>query len=477
VVKFSKHFGINQSQVQLDFVDIDTESDLPLFIDPYIFSQLHDGWSVSCHEALTTFFETVLECIRDGRNADGRALLRHLREPNETCLGVSSGRPAGRGIGNIQADELYDRITQSKAAASGLLSELSDCELFIEGVGSDKISDLTTNIIKWPLIEYTQAQCDLHHIHLTGKVGSGPIWNSALRKWEQKFVSLPIIDGQKLLLVPKASVRWAINFSHTEYYNKFVLEFLQAEHLSQNTALVEALKNGNRRVTKKSLKEVHPLSKAFLGQFSIENPEVLENYKKLLGVSRELTNQELEEGFDEGAFAEALIEELKKIQRGRSAADAFHKFMVGTIEFLFYPDLIYPEIEDEINEGRKRIDIVYTNSACGGFFFNRRSEARTSASRIIVECKNYQKEIENPELDQIAGRFAPTRGRLGLLIGRSFDNREKFIARCRDSAREDRGYVIALVDDDVIEMLEAIKTGKRSQINRILEQRFSELLK
>ena len=477
MVKFSKHFGINQSQVQLDFVDIDTESDLPLFIDPYTFSQLHDAWSTSCHAAITSFFESVLDCIRDGRHADGRALLQHLREPNETCLGVSSGQPAGRGIGHIQADELYDRICGSKAAASGLLSELSDCELFIDGVGSDKISDLTTNIIKGPLIEYTQAQCDLHSIVLSGQVGSGPIWNAALRKWEQKYVKLPIIDRRKIVLVPKASVRWAINFSHTEYYNKFVLEFLQAQHLSQNTALVETLKNGNRRVTKKNLKEIHPLSKAFLGQFSTDHPEVLVTYKKLLGVSRELTNEDFEEGFDEAAFAESLIEELKRIPRGKPAANRFHKFMVGAIEFLFYPDLIYPEIEDEISEGRKRIDIVYANNSTGGFFFNRRAEARTSASRIIVECKNYQKEMENPELDQIAGRFSPARGRLGLLIGRSFDNRERFIARCRDTAREDKGFVIALVDDDIIEMLNAVRGGQRPEINRILERKFGELLK
>jgi len=204
---------------------------------------------------------------------------------------------------------------------------------------------------------------------------------------------------------------------------------------------------------------------------------VLEAYKRTLGVSRELTNQELEEGFDEAAFAETLIKELTTIPRGKSAAERFHKFMVGTIEFLFYPDLIYPEIEDEINEVRKRIDISYTNNSTGGFFFKRRAEARTSASRIIVECKNYQKEMKNPELDQIAGRFAPTRGRLGLLIGGSFGNRAKFIARCCDTAREDKGFVMALVDDDITEMLQAIKNGKRSEINRILERRFSELLK
>ena len=137
---FSRHFGLNKSQTQLDFVDIDTDEDIPLFIDPYVFSKSTDAWSLQCNEAILSFFETVLEAIRTGDVGRGRRLLDNLTEPNETCFGLSSAMPAGRGVGRRQADDLFDVIRESRAAQTGLLSELADCELFIPGFGPDKIS-------------------------------------------------------------------------------------------------------------------------------------------------------------------------------------------------------------------------------------------------------------------------------------------------------------------------------------------------
>lgn len=473
---FTKHFGINKSQAQLDFVDIDTDKDKQLFIDPYTFAKSSDAWSQQCNEAILSFFEAVLEALHTGDDALGRRLLDNLHEPNETCLGLSGGRPSGRGVGEQQAEQLFQKIKESKAAKSGLLSELSDCELFIPNFSHDKISDVTTNIIRQNLIEYTQYQCDLHRIPLESSVPSGMLWNQGSKAWDNRYVSLPVIENSKILLVPKSSVRWSLAFSHQQYYNKFVLEFLQEENLRKDTGLVELLKNGRRRVTKESLKQIHPLSKNFLADFTESNPRVLETYKRLLSVSNGMTNQELDTTFDETIFAKSLIEELIKIDRGNGAATLFHDFMVGALEFIFYPNLIYPQKEDEIHEGRKRIDISYTNNSSAGFFFRRRAEAATSAAKVFVECKNYQKEIANPELDQLAGRFSPLRGRLGFLIGRSFDNRERFIARCRDTARDNRGFIIALVDSDMLSFLQMIADGKREMLDMELERRYSELL-
>ncbi len=473
--RFSSFFGINKGQSQLDFIDTNTDEDKQLFIDPRVFGESSDAWSAECNSALLSFFDAILTAIRDGDHDRGRALLDFLHEPIDTFLGVSAGIPAGRGVGQGQADQLYDKIRHSRAAQTGLLTELSDFELFVPGIGDDKISDITTNIIRRHLIRYTAVQCDLHGIE-TQQVPSGIIWDEQDRSWTNQYVELPVVDGKKVLLVPKASARWKMSFSHPDYYNKFVLEFLQADHLSRRTALVETLKNGRRRVTKELLKDIHPLAKEFLAEFSEHHPEVLDKYKTLMGVTSGISNESLEQGFDEAVFATVLLDELNSINPGNIDASRYHNFMIGTLELLFYPELIYPEKEQEINEGRKRIDISYTNNAVGGFFFRRRTEARTAATRVVVECKNYLKEIANPELDQIAGRFSPHRGRLGLLLARGLDNRQLFVRRCQDTAREERGFIILLDDRDVSMMLTAIVENRRNAIDRYLEQRFGELI-
>lgn len=473
--RFAQYFRINKGQNELDFVNVDTDRDTPLYIDPYVFNVRNDAWSVYCREAVISFFDAVIQAIRNGDAQRGRALMNHLGEPNETCLGVSTGKPAGRGIGGSQADDLFDRLARSRAAQTGLLSDLSECELFVERIGPDKISDMTTNIIRRNLIEYTQAQCALHSIEMRRDVPSGKLWNSADCKWEEIYVSLPIVDNKKVILVPKSTARWSMAFSHQSYYNEFVLTYLQSEHLRQHSGLVEVLKNGRERVTKKRLIEIHPLSKNFLADFSSEHPEILERYRTLMGVPREVTDKELDEKFDEPAFCNAAIHVLQKIPPGNDNASKYHSLMVGLVSFIFYPNIIYPKKEHGIHDGRKRIDIVYTNGSTGGFFFRRRSEHNISASLIMVECKNYSNDIANAELDQMAGRFSPARGRLGLILGRSFTDRDRFVARCRDTLRDGRGAIIALEDKDIIEMLMAIATNNRPLIDRIMEDRFREI--
>lgn len=474
-MKISEHFRLGLVQAELDFVDVDTEADMPLFIDPYVFSTRTDIWSQECDRDIVSFFQTAIDFIRTGQEDAARLILNNLSEPNETCLGLSSGRPSGRGVSGRQALDLHDALANSKAAETGLLSDLTDCELFVDGIGRDKISDITTNIIRRNLIRYTTDQCQFLNIPLS-QVASGRMWNAHNRQWEQGYVSLPVVDGRKILLVPKAVVRWSLAVDHQQYYNHFVLNFLQEEHLSANSGLVRILRRGGRRVYKKDLKELHPLSKMFLQDFSAEHPEVLQHYKRMLGISQEVELEKLDEGFDETIFARVLIDRLAQIPPGNAAADQFHKFMIGALAFIFYPDLIDPIKEDRIHEGRKRIDITYVNFASDGFFFRRRAEANVIARNIIVECKNYSHDVGNPELDQVSGRFSPIRGWFGFLIARTMDDPDRFMATCRDTARDGRGFVIPLIDQDLVAMLTMIEQRDRASVDRYLERKFRGLL-
>ena len=78
-----------------------------------------------------------------------------------------------------------------------MLEELEDTVLMIEGISVDLVSDMTTNIIRAPLIAYTQRMCELYEIATHDDVDSGPLWNSHEKEWHSEFVKLPIagVDG------------------------------------------------------------------------------------------------------------------------------------------------------------------------------------------------------------------------------------------------------------------------------------------
>ncbi|MEL6693462.1 MAG: hypothetical protein AAFQ12_10580 [Pseudomonadota bacterium] len=451
------------------------DTDTALYICPYAIEIRTDDWSAQCGDLIRSFFAEVLSQLRAGNNARVDHLLGHLHEPNETRLGQSTDRPAGRGVGPNKSMLLGEALRNSRAYHTGLLNDVSETELFIHGVGRDTISDLTTNIIRGKLAEYTLAQCDLHGVPVHDVRTLGPSWNPARRNWEAQTYRLPLHNGKPILLVPKTSVRLRLSIDSQEFYNFHMVEFYQAEYLQAGGALVHTFKNGNQTVYKKSVKEIHPLIKDDLADFVRANPEVLERYKAMAGAKGPLENRQLEEEFREELFAEVLIERLQAIPGGSQRATAYHSLVTGICTFLFYPDLITPIKEYEQHDGRKRVDIVFTNAANDGFFHRRLSAPQTRAVSVFVECKNYTKKIANPELDQLSGRFSVRRGHFGLLLCRNMDNRDRILDGCRDTAVDGRGYMLPLEDTDLVHLLGLVRDRNRPLIDGYLERLFDRI--
>ena len=477
---FAQIYELGLEQPQLDFVDIAPDSDTPLFIDPFALSIRKDAWSERCHQHITHFFETTLNHIHEGNVDRARELLNGLSEPNETCLGISRGRPQGRGVSGKQALDLYDSLARSQAARSGLLEELAECDLFIAGIGPDKISDITTNVIRHLLIEYTQTQCELHGIELSGTYPTGRYWDLDEGEWRKKYEPLPIINNKTIILVPKYSVRISLAFNSQEYYSHHILNFIREEEIREHSSLVKVLKNGNRVVYKKDLKKKFPFSKEFIARFSENNPQVLSAYKKLhtkLETQQgTLKNSDFDEELDESVFANALIISLADIAPGSDTADKYHSFMIGTLEFIFWPNLIYPRKEAPLHDRRKRIDITYTNAAQVGFFYRTHTAHQITSNLIMVECKNYSKNPSNPEIDQIAGRFSANRGKLGILVYRDTSDYDLLFRRCRDTASDGRGFILPIGDEQIREYLCLIADGARPAIDQRLDVLMTTLI-
>lgn len=473
---FSEAFGLRKVQAELDFVDIDLEGDTPLYVDPFALSIRKDEWSERCTAHIRSFFQSVIDAIHNDDEATAHRILTNLSEPNETRLGKSRGEARGRGVSGKQEFDLYNALVDSEAARTGILSEIAECDLFIPGIGPDKISDITTNIIRSHLVEYTQEQCKLHSVPMQN-VPAGKYWNIETDDWTSCYAELPVWKYRKIILVPKASVRFRMCLDSQEYYNQFMLNFLQAEHLRVGTSLVRTFKtSGERYVTKKSLKKVVPFSKDELYRFTKAHPEVLELYKKTERQERETNAQAMQSDFNEAAFCDAVAAALAQIPAGRDHADSFHSLMIGAVEFIFYPHLIYPRKETPINEGRKRIDITYTNAARDGFFYRLHTARQVASNMVMVECKNYSKELGNPEIDQLVGRFSINRGKFGILIARSCADKVELMARCRDVAQAGNGFVVPLFDEDITSMLNAIKDRRRRAIDAALDKIFNELI-
>jgi hypothetical protein len=241
---------------------------------------------------------------------------------------------------------------------------------------------------------------------------------------------------------------------------------------------VTLLKNGDTKVYKKDLKNRYKLSKEFLYEFTLRHPEVLKAYKKSIR--------------SEGTpIADQEIERLQRVPRerarhpdnvlndippGRENANEYHDFILGVLTEIFHPSLTHPIKEQPVDDGRKRIDIVYNNSSERGFFSRLVRTYKIHCPYIHVECKNYAEDPANPELDQLLGRFSRKRGKFGILVCRKVRDPELLLKRLQDVVNNTEGAIMVLEDSDILQLL-ALKAADRSQeIDDYLEAKLRPIL-
>ncbi|MBI4548312.1 MAG: toll/interleukin-1 receptor domain-containing protein [Ignavibacteriae bacterium] len=170
------------------------------------------------------------------------------------------------------------------------------------------------------------------------------------------------------------------------------------------------------------------------------------------------------------------ISELRKLPRGGGNSAREYQELVRLIfARVFDRSLSGIQLEETMYDGRKRIDIVATNSAAAGFFEGLSSKSHINCKFIPIECKNYSHSVSNPEFDQIGGRLYKKFGMFGFLVYRSAPDKKTVLKRCQDHLDKDE-YILALDDDDLIALLGMRQGEKFDHIEDYLDNKFRALV-
>lgn len=485
-MRVSQVYNLTGSQGTFDFIDVDIKRDTPLFIDPAALAASPDPWAKSCAAAIQHFFQCVLDAIAAGDAGRAMRLLSRLNEDNSTHLGYSS-ISKGSGIGDGLAEKFFHEISSSQAVQSGLISDLEDTALVIEGVAEDRISDVTTNIIRRQLIEYTQEACRFYGIHMEKGVVVPPYWDTAQSRWSQESFELPVPQGSPLLLVPKFIVRRKLHCDPGEYYTHYVLEYFRDEELRQRSPLVRVTRNG-AKVYKKDVESKYRakhtdgtpgIYKRVNAEGTMSNPDLLARFKtaKRDNPPRVISHEGLAEVSGAAPVPDyaSLLADVVRTPKGKASATKYERRVEALLTALFNEHLVHPLRQERLHEGRKILDISYVNASRAGFF-QWLSQHHPSAN-VVVECKNYSKDLGNPEYDQLAGRFSPSRGMYGILAFRDCGDKAKLLKSCRDTARDSRGFITPLDDSDLKMLVdEMLETGTCTDFGGLLHSVFKKLV-
>lgn len=163
-IYFSDFFEVSRETIEREgFFDISLLNDLPLFIDPFLIFCSERAEYQELHSEVIKYMVYLRDYSSRCPNPDkGMLAARYIfSEVKQNYLGFCEDGNSGSGLGNDFAialhtglKDIFSDFGDEKVTKSPHLEKLC---LIKDRVGKDNISDFTTNLIKYYLLEITQS--------------------------------------------------------------------------------------------------------------------------------------------------------------------------------------------------------------------------------------------------------------------------------------------------------------------------------
>lgn len=165
-----------------------------------------------------------------------------------------------------------------------------------------------------------------------------------------------------------------------------------------------------------------------------------------------------------------LIEDLKAIKPGRDDWSKYQNHIGKILDYLFGDNLSSPIVESSDEFGVNRRDFIIRNYVDSGFWKYLRD--RYKADFIVIDAKNYTKEVKKKEVLQISNYLKEQgTGLFALIISRVGEKKSSYMTR-RDKWVIENKMVIVLKDDDIEQMI--LAKASSNDPEEIIKQRIEE---
>lgn len=211
--------------------------DTQLFIDPFAVFKSKDELYKDSYSEMMYFFQKAFELIAHAGGIKKNLSYKKAEsmlifpEVNEICLGYSKTR-RGSGTGPLWAKSLANNINTVISNGVTHISHFEELGIFCEGIGPDRLSDMTSNLLKRRFITYTQRICNLQEITMEKKRVQNAYFDYEYMRWCDGEYLLPVNPykgNSPVILIPK------------DFLN--MLPEINSEDFSNTMDLAERLRN------------------------------------------------------------------------------------------------------------------------------------------------------------------------------------------------------------------------------------------
>lgn len=233
---FSEQFAVTRESRD-DWFDPILGGDTKLFVDPFLVFGEGEGEWADAHAQLIEHFNICFRLIAEGnRNPQSvpykkaLALLR-FPEPREFRLGYTQVGTKGAGGGVAYARLIAAAMEDAIGRGLEDLRHFEELGVLNEGIGPDRISDLTCNILRDRFIKYTQSVVARHGIETRQIKMRAAAFDPSRLAWRSDTVEVPIEPETEdpILLVPERFLRDLPVLNADDWWENYEAEQLRTD--------------------------------------------------------------------------------------------------------------------------------------------------------------------------------------------------------------------------------------------------------
>lgn len=437
------------TQEMTDFAIPFIEEDLPLYLDPFLLWKSPSMQDNSLHTALIESFNYIGQMYINAQEQEAILLLKQISECEEVGLGLARNKQGHRISDNIATSilTLFKNIPQINKSG---FSHIEIIQLLIDNISKDRISDITCNLIKSFLIDFTIEQSKKLSIPME-KVEKINVFDFKIKKLvEETNISMPVNPNTKkpIILVPKRWLKFIPWINYEDYYTDYFI------------ANIEELKKFSNKIA--------------ILNYNRENYDVVKTFVDIKErTAKDCKNDPLFSQIPVHSSKTKLIEVLKLPTGKTEKADLRYEDLITQLMASFlYPDLDFAKSQSRTDSGVLIRDIIFYSNRNIDFLKDIYKDY--GVRQIVFELKNV-KELNSEHINQLNRYMTDQFGKFSIIITRN--NPTKAIKRNLIDLWSGQRKCILIITDEELKLMSTIYEDKQRKPIDVIKKIFIEFLR
>jgi len=421
-ILFSEVYNVSASEKD-EWFNPRLDRDTHLCIDPFQVFKSKDPFFSNCRQKFMQFFRRAFDVASEigevpskADKESGNLSSKYKRlindtlrfpEVEEVCLGFSKRTTGGAGMGKDFAIKLSDALINLSKKSSSPPEHFERIEIFTPGIGKDKISDTTGNLIKKELVNYTRDVCrrlSISDEHLEWHTVRNYDFDFECNEWDDQGFYLPLnpFNNKPILLVPKAFLREIPSIGSEQLYRFIKSRENEQLRAKLNSDLHDDLKKYDLEKEEEEKEDDSSSSvKKYIVEYIEKHPGILDEFINDVEIHPDLYTQY---NFEKDAkniiklprVIKKFVDENPPPRTTYSNSEEFYKFLNSLILRL------KQFVEDEKNDGYKHLWEVHEvnnstdNLAQHHLRFRGQSSMKNLVEELIGEyCYQYEVKLKS----------------------------------------------------------------------------------